>query len=70
MARQKSISSIEADLAKAKVDLAKAQARVEMLSATVLALQKQKQDYEAKQIMDAYKKSGKTLSELLVFLDV
>ena len=32
--------------------------------------QKKKQEYETKRIIDAYKKSSKTLEELLTFLDV
>ena len=47
MARMKTISSIEADLAKVEADLSKAQARVDNLTAKLLDLQKQKQEYEA-----------------------
>ena len=36
----------------------------------MLKLQKQKQEHEARQIMEAYKKSGKSLQELMTFLDV
>ena len=44
--------------------------KVDLLFEKVLKLQQQKQEYEARQIFDAYKKSGKTLAELLTFLDV
>ena len=57
-------------LGKTEADLKKAQKKVDDLSALVLKLQRQKQEYEAKQIMDAYKKSGRTREELLIFLDV
>ena len=70
MARMKTISSIEADLAKVEADLSKAQARVDNLTAKLLDLQKQKQEYEARQIMDAYRKSGKTFEEMMTFLNV
>lgn len=70
MARMKTISSIEAELAKVETDLGKAQARVDALTAKLLDLQKQKQEYEARQIMDAYRKSGKTFEELMTFLNV
>ena len=70
MARMKSISTIEAELRKAEADLQKAQEKVDILSARVLELQQKKQEYEARQIMDAYKKSGKSLEELLTFLNV
>lgn len=70
MARTKSISAIETELKKAEEDLKKAQEKVDILSDRVLKLQQQKQEYESRQIIDAYKKSGKTLDELLTFLDV
>lgn len=70
MARTKSISAIETELKKAEADLKKAQEKVDILSDRILKLQKQKQEYENRQIMDAYKKSGKTLDELLTFLNV
>ena len=70
MARTKSISTIETELKKAEADLKKAQEKVDTLSERVLKLQQQKQEYETKQIIDAYKKSGKTLGELLTFLNV
>lgn len=69
MARTKSISAIETELKKAEDDLKKAQEKVDILSDRVLKLQQQKQEYESRQIIDAYKKSGKTLGELLTFLD-
>lgn len=70
MARTKSISSIEAEIAKAEVELAKAQAKEDAVSAKLLNLQKQKQENEAKQIMDAYRKSGKSFQELMTFLNI
>lgn len=69
MARMKSISAIETELKKAEDDLKKAQEKVDILSNRVLKLQQQKQEYESRKIIDAYKKSGKTLDELLTFLD-
>ena len=70
MARMKSISTIETELRKAEADLKKAQEKVDTLSERVLELQQQKQEYETRQIIDAYKRSGKTLDELLTFLNV
>ena len=43
---------------------------MDILSARVLELQQKKQEYETRRIIEAYKKSGKTLEELLTFLDV
>ena len=70
MARTRSISSIEAEIVKLEAELNKAQEKVEVISAKLLTLQKQKQEYEARQIMEAYQKSGKSLQELMTFLDV
>ena len=70
MARTRSISSIEAEIAKVEAELSKAQEKVDAISTKLLKLQKQKQEHEARQIMEAYKKSGKSLQELMTFLDV
>ena len=70
MSRTKSISAIETEIAKAEAELARAQKKCDAIAAKLLALQKQKQEYEARQVMEAFKKSGKSLQELLTFLDV
>ena len=70
MARTRSISSIEAEIAKLESELTKAQEKVDAISYNLLKLQKQKQEYEARQIMEAYQKSGKSLQELMTFLNV
>ena len=70
MARTRSISSIEAEIAKLEAELNKAQEKVDAISPKLLKLRKQKQEHEARQIMEAYKKSGKSLQELMTFLDV
>ncbi len=53
MARTRSISSIEAEIAKLESELTKAQEKVDAISDNLLKLQKQKQEYEARQIMEA-----------------
>lgn len=70
MARTRSISSIEAEIAKLESELTKAQEKADAISDNLLKLQKQKQEYEARQIMEAYQKSGKSLQELMTFLNV
>ena len=69
MARMKTISSIETELAKIMASLEKAQKRVDSLTAKAVNLQRLKQEYEARQIMEAYRNSGKTMEELLTFLN-
>ena len=70
MARTRSISSIEAEISKVTAELQKAQEKVDELTQRLLELQEQKQSIEAKQIMGAFRRSGKSMQELMTFLDV
>ena len=70
MARTRSISSIDAEISKLEDELSKVQEKYDTLAARILELQKQKQDIEAKQVMEAFKRSGKSIQELMNFLDV
>ncbi len=70
MARTRSISSIETEITKVSAELQKAQKKVDDLTQRLLELQEQKQSIETKQIMYAFRKSGKSMQELMTFLDV
>ena len=70
MARTRSISSIEAEIEKTELELQKAQEKVDAITSKLLELQNQKQEYEMNLIMKAYRKSGKSLQEVMNFLDV
>lgn len=70
MARTKSTTSIESEIEKINGELTKLQKKHEALSDRLLELQKQKQEHEAKQVMEAFRKSGKSMQELMTFLDV
>lgn len=70
MARTKSTSSIDVEIQKINSDLSKLQKKQEALTDRLLELQKQKQEQEIKQVMEAFHKSGKTLQELMTFLNV
>ena len=70
MARTRSISSIETEITKFSAELQKAQEKVDDLTQRLLELQEQKQSIETKQIMYAFRKSGKSRQELMTFLDV
>ena len=61
MARTRSITSIEAEISKVSSELKQAQEKADALSQRLL---------ELKQVMEAFRKSGKSLQELLTFLDV
>ncbi|MGN0263673.1 MAG: hypothetical protein ACI4DX_04695 [Oliverpabstia sp.] len=69
MARTRSISSIDSEIQKIEDELIKVQKKQETLEETLLKLQKTKQEIETKQVMDAFKKSGKSMRELLIFLE-
>ena len=70
MARTPSKSSIETEITKVSAELQKAQEKVDDLTQRLLELQEQKQSIETKQIMYAFRKSGKSMQELMTFLDV
>lgn len=70
MARVRSISSIESEIKTVEAELTKAQQKCDALSTKLLELQKLKHEYETKQILEAFHKSGKSLQELMTFLDV
>ena len=70
MARMRSISSIETEISKVEADLAKAQEKCDTLSVRLLELQKAKQEIEATKVMEAFRKSGKSMQELMTFLEV
>lgn len=69
MARTRSISSIDTEITKVEEELSKVQKKQESLENQLLKLQKAKQEIETKQVMDAFRKSGKSMRELLIFLE-
>ena len=70
MARTRSMTSIDAEISKVENELSKLQEKQDALIAQLTELQKLKQECETKQVMDAFRKSGKSLQELMTFLDV
>lgn len=70
MARMKLMTSINAEIEQITSELEKLEQKQNELTERLLQLQKLKQEYEAKQVMDAFRKSGKSLQELLTFLEV
>ena len=69
MARTRSITSINNEIKKVEEELIKVQKKQEELEARLLNLQNAKQEIETKQVMNAFKKSGKSMHELMVFLE-
>ena len=70
MARTKTISSIDSEIAKTQELLAKAKARYDDLAEELKALMNQKRELQAKEIMAAFIESGKSYSEIMNFLDI
>ena len=68
MARTKSITTIEKEIAKTEAELTRIQQKQDALADRLLALRKEKKNYEARQIIEAYERSGKTLHEMMIFL--
>lgn len=69
MARTRSITSINNEIRKVEEELIKVHNKQEKLENQLLDLQNAKQEIETKQVMAAFKKSGKSMHELMVFLD-
>ncbi|MCD8293712.1 MAG: DUF4315 family protein [Clostridia bacterium] len=64
----RSIQSINTEIAKTEGEMSKIQEKYDALAEKLLELQKQKREYETRQIMDAYMKSGKSMQEIMTFL--
>ena len=69
MSRTRSISSIDNEIKKVEDELIKVQQKQEALEARLLELQKAKHEIESRQIMDVFHNSGKSLRELMIFLE-
>lgn len=70
MARKKTISSIDSEIAKTQELLAKAKTRYDDLAKELKALMNQKREIQSQQIMAAFIKSKKSYIEIMNFLDV
>ena len=68
MARTRSIASIESEIQKTEAELSALSKKYDETAERLKALQKQKQDYENRQIIEAYRKSNKSLDEVMIFL--
>ena len=68
MARTRSIASIESEIQKTEAELSALSKKYDETAERLKNLQKQKQDYENRQIIEAYRKSNKSLGEVMIFL--
>ena len=68
MARTRSIASIESEIQKTEAELSALSKKYDETAERLKDLQKQKQDYENRQIIEAYRKSNKSLDGVMIFL--
>lgn len=68
MARTRSITSIESEIQNTEAELSALSQKYEETAERLKDLQKQKQDYENRQIIEAFRKSNRSLDEVLIFL--
>ena len=68
MARTKTMTSIDSEIQKLEAALVAAKKKYDSAAETLQAARKQKQEAEAKQILEAYRQSGKSFRELMTFL--
>ena len=68
MARMKALSSIEAEITRIEEEMSKIKKKYDSLTEKLPSLQEEKQKYEARQIMEAYKRSNRSFQEMMTLL--
>lgn len=66
--REKTTKEIDERIKKAEASLMRVREQEDAITKRILKLQKQKELIEAEKIMKAFKKSGKSYSQLMTFL--
>ncbi len=66
--REKTTKEIDERIKKAEASLMRLREQEDAITKRILKLQKQKELIEAEKIMKAFKKSGKSYSQLMTFL--
>ena len=69
MARNKTIASVDSEIANTQELLAKARNRYDSLATKLEVLMDKKREIQSKEILTAFIKSGKSYSEIMNFLD-
>lgn len=68
MPRRKSIASVEAKINKTKQEMESLKKRYDALVKQLKSLQEERSQIETEMIADAFRKSGKSLDQLMTFL--
>ena len=66
--KRRSLSQIDEEIRKAKSEIDKLEEKQHCCTARILRLQREKDAIEAQQILKAFRKSGKSYSQLMTFL--
>ena len=69
MSRMKTITSVEAQIKKTETGLSKAKAKYDDLATGLKALQDEKKRLQGQLILDSFVKSGKSMGEIMIFLN-
>ena len=70
MARTKTIASIDSEIASAQDALVKAKAKYDVIAKNLEELMERKREHQARAIMEAFIKSGKSYKEIMNFLNI
>ena len=70
MARTKTIASIDSEIARAQDALVKAKAKYDAIAKNLEELMERKKEHQARAIMKAFIKSGKSYKEIMNFLNI
>ena len=70
MARKKTVASIDSEIAKAQDALVKAKDKYDAIAKDLEELMEKKREHQARAIMDAFIKSGKSYKEMMNFLNI
>ena len=70
MARKKTVASIDSEIARTQDALVRAKARYDAIASNLEELMEKKKEQQARVIMDAFIKSGKSYEEIMNFLNV
>jgi len=70
MARKKTVASIDSEIVRAQDALVKAKDKYDAIAKDLEELMEKKREHQARAIMDAFIKSGKSYKEMMNFLNV
>jgi len=70
MARKKTVASIDSEIVRTQDALVKAKDKYDAIAKDLEELMEKKREHQARAIMDAFIKSGKSYKEMMNFLNI